>query len=431
MKTFDQQVKELYEQANIIIQGFFEAEMDEADVQVHIPENFKKEFFSLVDKVNLSLMEDKDNFYGYFLFQMMKEIRFDMSSPTGVNFKNAKYTIYFNPIIFLTLNIKQMESTIKHEVLHILSRHLIRAKDFKCRYSTIAINTAMDIVVNRYLDYLPPYASTLERVNNHYNLQLQPYEPFEYYVEKLQVAIDLLDENEDSQEDDRAKEEQVEQDFIPEKTHDIWEESQNIDEKTMQEFTENFINNAQKGSNSAYLDSIIATFKNNKGELPWHIYLKRLMGYVESNKKKTITRRNRRQPERLDLRGELRDHKAKIIVGLDISGSISDEEFKQGIREVLTIVKNYKHEITIVECDDEIRRIYPVKSIKDMKDRPNIRGGTKFTPVFEYANNKKANLLIYFTDGKGEERLKVTPKGYKILWVISGNGDGLDRKSVV
>ena len=428
MKTFDQQVKELYEQANIIIQGFFEAEMDEADVQVHIPENFKKEFFSLVDKVNLSLMEDKDNFYGYFLFQMMKEIRFDMSSQTGVNFKNAKYTIYFNPIIFLTLNIKQMESTIKHEVLHILSRHLIRAKDFKCRYSTIAINTAMDIVVNRYLDYLPPYASTLERVNNHYNLQLQPYEPFEYYVEKLQVAIDLLDENEDSQEDDRAKEEQVEQDFIPEKTHDIWEESQNIDEKTMQEFTENFINNAQKGSNSAYLDSIIATFKNNKGELPWHIYLKRLMGYVESNKKKTITRRNRRQPERLDLRGELRDHKAKIIVGLDISGSISDEEFKQGIREVLTIVKNYKHEITIVECDDEIRRIYPVKSIKDMKDRPNIRGGTKFTPVFEYANNKKANLLIYFTDGKGEERLKVTPKGYKILWVISGNGDGLSVK---
>lgn len=428
MRTFDQQVKELYEQANIIIQGFFQAEMDEDKAQMHIPEDFKKNFFSLVDKVNLSLMEDRDNFYGYFLFQMVKEIRFDMGSPTGVNFKNAKYTIYFNPIIFLTLNIKQMESTIKHEVLHILSRHLIRAKDFKGRYSTIAINTAMDIVVNRYLNYLPPYASTLERVNNHYNLQLQPYEPFEYYVEKLQVAIDLMEENEKSQEDDSDKEEQVEQDFSPEKTHDIWEESQKIDEKTMQEFTENFINNAQKGSNSAYLDRIIATFKNNKGELPWHVYLNRLMGYVENNKKKTITRRNRRQPERLDLRGELRDHKAKIIVGLDISGSISDEEFKQGIREVLTIVKNYKHEITIVECDDEIRRIYPVKSIKDIKDRLNIRGGTKFTPVFEYANNNKANLLIYFTDGKGEDRLKVTPKGYKILWVISGNGDGLSVK---
>lgn len=45
-------------------------------------------------------MEEEDNFYGYFLFQMLREIRFDISSPTGVNFKGAKYVIYFNPIIF-------------------------------------------------------------------------------------------------------------------------------------------------------------------------------------------------------------------------------------------------------------------------------------------------------------------------------------------
>ena len=36
---------------------------------------FKEKFFKLVDKVILSLMEDKDNFYGYFLFQMGREIR--------------------------------------------------------------------------------------------------------------------------------------------------------------------------------------------------------------------------------------------------------------------------------------------------------------------------------------------------------------------
>ena len=150
---------------------------------------------------------------------------------------------------------------------------------------------------------------------------------------------------------------------------------------------------------------MISSLKNSKGELPWNLYLKRLMGTVESNKKKTITRRNRRQPNRLDLRGELRSHKAKIAVALDISGSISDEEFNQAIKEVLNIVKNYNHEITIIECDNEIRRVYKVKSVKDIKDRINIRGGTKFTPVFEYANNNKINLLIYFTDGKGEDKL--------------------------
>ena len=37
--------------------------------------------------------------------------------------------------------------------------HLIRAKELKDKYSTLAINMAMDIVVNQYLDYLPPYAT--------------------------------------------------------------------------------------------------------------------------------------------------------------------------------------------------------------------------------------------------------------------------------
>ena len=152
------------------------------------------------------------------------------------------------------------------------------------------------------------------------------------------------------------------------------------------------------------------------------------MGTVESNKKKTITRRNRRQPHRLDLRGELRNHKAEVAVAIDISGSISDEEFKQAIKEVLSIVKNYNHEITIIECDNEIRRTYKVKSIKDVKDRINIRGGTKFSPVFEYANNRKINLLVYFTDGEGESRLSVVPRGYKVLWVMSGRGDKLSVK---
>jgi len=425
---FDNQVRELFVKAQKIINGLLKASYEDERYNINIPEDFKQEFFGIIDKVNLSLMEDKENFYGYFLFQMSREIRFDISSPTAVNFKGAKYVIYFNPVIFLTLNIKQMESTIKHEILHILSMHLMRAKEFKGRYSTLAINMSMDIVVNKYLDYLPPYATTLEWVNLIYSLKLLPYEPFEYYVEKLQTAIDLLEEDEDAAENDSNKDEKIQTDYNPEKTHAIWEDSNDIDEKTLKEFTEKFISNAQKGDLPTYLESIISALKNSNGELPWNLYLNKLMGTIESNKKKTITRRNRRQPERLDLMGQLRSHKAKIAVALDISGSISDEEFIQAIKEVLNIVKNYNHEITIIECDDEIRRVYKVKSIKDIKDRINTRGGTKFTPVFKYTNNNKFNLLVFFTDGKGEDDLLTIPRGYKILWVISGRGDKLSLK---
>ncbi len=426
---FETQVNGLYEKAYKIITLFLKAKREGDHSQIQIPEDFKKEFFSLVDKVNVSLMEDKDNFYGYFLFQMSKEIRFDISSPTAVNFKGAKYVIYFNPIIFLTLTIKQMESTLKHEILHIVSMHLIRAKEIQRSYSTLATNIAMDIVVNTYLDHLPPYATTLEWVNLNYSLKLLPFESFEYYVEKIQTAIDLLEEDPDAAEDDSNKDELIELNYDPEKTHDIWEDSSELDEQTLKEFTEKFIDASQKGNIPNYLENLILSLKNSKGELPWNLYLKRLMGTVESNqKKKIITRRNRRQPDRFDLRGQLRSHKAKIVVALDISGSISDEEFNQAMKEVLSIVKNYNHEITIVECDSEIRRVYKVKSVKDIKARMNIRGGTRFTPVFEYANTKKINLLVYFTDGKGEDKLLSIPKGYKTLWIISGREDTLSLK---
>lgn len=427
---FEKQSSILYDKANEIINNvsMLKANRKGEKFNLDIPKDFKDEFFALVDKVSLSLMEDKDNFYGYFLFQMNREIRFDISTPTAINFKGAKYVIYFNPIIFLNLNIKQMESTIKHEILHILSMHLFRAKELKNKYSTLSINIAMDITINQYLEYLPPYATTLEWINSKYNLKLDSYETFEYYVDKIQAELDLQEYDEHGEENDNNESDSIKTDYDPEKTHSIWTESDDIDEKTFREFTEKFISQSQKGKVPTYLEDIISSLKNSKAELPWNLYLNRLMGSIESNKKKTITRRNRRQPNRLDLRGQLRSHKANIAVALDISGSISDEEFKQAIKEVLNIVKNYNHEITLIECDNEIRQVYKIKSIKDIKDRTNKGGGTRFTPVFEYANNKKINLLIYFTDGKGEEKLNVVPRGYKTLWVISGRGDNLSLK---
>ena len=424
---FEKRVNKLYQQVNKLIDSaeMYKAKRNGEKFQPEITKEFKEDFFKLVDKVILSLMEDKDNFYGYFLFQMGREIRFDITSASGVNFKGAKYVIYFNPILFLQLNMKQMETTIKHEIHHVLSLHLSRAKELKNKYSTLTVNLAMDIVVNQYLDNLPPYSTTLKGVNLKYNLNMEAYNTLEYYAEKIQSELDLMEENDEGEEDDSQVTNSMIESYNPEKMHDMWQESDEFDEKTLREFAEKVINASQKGTIPSQVESLIANLKNSQGEIPWNMMLKKLMGTVESNKKKTITRRNRRQPNRLDLRGEIRNHKSEIAVAIDISGSISNEEFKQAIKEVLSIVKNYNHEITIIECDKEVKRVYKAKSVRDIKKRLTSGGATKFTPVFEYANNTKCNLLIYFTDGKGERKLEVVPRGYRTLWVISGRGDEL------
>jgi len=392
-----------------------------------MPSNFTKDFLELVTMVNFMLIEDKDNFYGYFLLQMSREVKYDISSPTAVNFKLSKYVIYFNPYIFLNLTAEQMKSSIKHEIYHILSFHLKRARGLKTKYSTLAINMAMDIVVNQYLNYLPPFAITIDSINSKYRLELLQYMSMEYYAKEIQKALNLLAEDDESQEDD-SKDKHIEKEYDASKTHDLWEESIEVDEETLQNFTQKYAMLSEKGKVPLYLEGILKGLANKKGEIPWNLYLKKIMGTLESDKKKTVARRSRRQSNRLDLRGELRGHTARITLAIDVSGSISDEEFKGAIKEVFNIVKTYKHEITLIECDTQIRQVYKVKSINSVRERCASRGGTKFTPVFKYVNDTDTNILIYFTDGKGEEKLDVLPKGYKTLWVISGRGDKLSLK---
>lgn len=427
-KNFEELRVELYNRVTNIVNGgeMFKARRDGEKFVVDMPEDLKLEFYRLVDRVNLAMMEDKENFYGYFLFQVKREIRYDIATPTAISFKGAKYIVYFNPFIFLQLNLSQMQGTIKHEIHHILALHLVRAKELRKKYSTLAVNMAMDIVANQYVNFLPAYATTLEWVNTKYNLKLEPYNSMEYYVREIQGELDLLEEDKEGEEDDSKGD--TKDEYDPKKTHDTWDESDDIDDKTLKSFTEKFAELSSKGKLPIEIEAMLNTLKGSENEIPWNIYLKKIMGTLESSKKKTVTRRSRRQPNRLDLKGELRGHRAKIAVAIDISGSISDAEFMQAMKEVLSIVKNYNSEVTIIECDSNIKRAYKVKSVKDIRERVTKGGGTQFTPVFEYINNTDTNLLIYFTDGKGEDNLKVTPKGYRTLWIISGRGYKLSLK---
>ena len=78
---------------------------------------------------------------------------------------------------------------------------------------------------------------------------------------------------------------------------------------------------------------------------------------------------------------------------------------------------------SIIECDNEVRAVYKLKNKNDIRKRSKDNGSTKFSPVFKYIsdNNLRNVILIYFTDGVGEEELEVKPINKKTLWIISGD----------
>lgn len=378
--------------------------------------SYEQRLWAILHDVN-SLLLEEDQFFGYFYLQMAHRIRFDMTSAFGINLKQGGYVLYVNPFILLRQPPDVMKDGIKREVLHIISAHLMRVKQLSQSFNKTAVHMAMDMVVNDYLEHVDRDAVTVANVNERFGLLLKRFRTIEYYAKAIDNVMtekpDLFVPIDDA---DTA----VAMEFNPETSHDIWDESDSIDADTMDQITERYINEASKGDMEGYVKSLIDTFQKTRRTLPWYFYLKKLMGKVSSGYKKTTMRRNRRQPERLELSGTLRQHKANVWVALDMSGSITDDEFTNALEQVLQIVHAYNHRITVVECDNEVRRIYTMESVRDVKPRLDVRGATAFSPVFSLANQHRVDLLVYFTDGKGEERLRDVPKGYKVLWVLTG-----------
>ena len=382
---------------------------------------YEQRLWNILHDVN-SLLLEEDQFFGYFYLQMAHRIRFDMTSAFGINLKQGGYVLYVNPFILLRQPPDVMKDGIKREILHIISAHLMRVKTLSQSFNKTAVHMAMDMVVNDYLEHVDRDAVTVANVNERFGLMLKRFRTIEYYAKAIDKAMKEKPElfvpidNSDTT---------VAMEFDPQTSHDIWDESDSIDTDTMDQITERYINEASKGDMEGYVKSLIDTFQKTRRALPWYFYLKKLMGKVASGYKKTTMRRNRRQPERLELSGTLRQHKANVWVALDMSGSITDAEFTNALEQVLQIVHAYNHRITVVECDNEVRRTYTMESVKDVKPRLDVRGATAFSPVFSLANQNRVDLLVYFTDGKGEERLREAPKGYKVLWVLTGGNPQL------
>jgi len=90
-----------------------------------------------------------------------------------------------------------------------------------------------------------------------------------------------------------------------------------------------------------------------------------------------------------------------LAVAVDISGSVSDEEFNRIVSETASILRMMKPEkITLVQFDTEIKSVEEVRNIQElMKVKFTGRGGTLISPVFQWANENKPQALLIFTDG--------------------------------
>ena len=378
---------------------------------------FEREFFSLVESVIIDMLEGEDSFFGQFLVRIERSIRFNITWPLATVPRMQGFKMYFNPLLFLYCDKREMQALFKHEIYHIMYGHHERERVLKEKYTNLSVNLALDISINQFIKNLPMNSYKLERVNKEYNANLREDETIEVYSEEIEKAI----KSKLSQSMKDEKNNDIGETIDISKAHDVWEESSlNLD--SIKDMTKKTAISSYSGKAPKDIVAIINSY-SEKAEISWQDTLKKVIPSLRAGEKKTIMRRNRRQADRLDLRGTLPNNVPEVIVALDISASMSEKEFNKILIEVLEITRTRTNKITVIECDNEIRRVYKIKSKNDIKKRSSKNGSTKFSPVFKYIkeNNLRNSVLIYFTDGVGEKALEVKPFKSNTIWVITGD----------
>lgn len=402
----------------------------------------------------------KEPYYGYFLIQLNKHWREDIPT-AGVSKNGINYQLAINENFWVnTLTDLHRLGIMKHELLHIAFGHLTAHHGYADKKMA---NIAMDMEINQYIDstWLPggeyttdEYTALKETVmqehkqaqdngatpeelkeieaklpmrgiliDDYHELNLDRKAGTKYYYKKLKEAQEQKEQTGSSGSEalDQLLD-QMEQGMDTGSEHDTWGEFDNISEteqKLMDRQIQRILTEAKeqtekkRGTVPGEMSALIKIEQIVKPKFDWRGYVRRFTGTSTKVFTKKLQRKeNKRFPAFPGLKIKMRQH---ILLAIDTSGSVCDEELKEFMNEIHHIHKTGV-DITIIQCDTQIKSIEPYKGKNDI----NIlgRGGTEFDPVLEYydANIRKFTSLIYFTDG--ECYTSVKPKG-KVLWVLS------------
>ena len=369
-----------------------------------------------LSKISKELML-KEPYYGFFLIMLNKLWDSKRVPTAGVSKNGINYQLAINPEFWESLSDDHKMGLLKHELLHIAFGHLTTF--FKFSDKRLA-NVAMDMEINQYIDkqYLPEGGIDIDNYTEH---NLDRKAGARYYYDKLNQLKDEKDKNGTSGSDamDQLLDD-IENGNIPD--HSTWEEFEDLTEaeqKLIEKQLQKVLSDAKeqtlkkRGTVPGEIEGVIVIEEIVAPKFDWRGFIRRFTGTSTRVFTKKIRRKeNRRFSDNPGLKVKMKQH---MLLGIDTSGSVSDNELQEFMNEIHHIYK-CGVDITIIQCDTNIRSIEPYKGKFEMAVQG--RGGTEFDPVLEYFNEnlRKYTSLVYFTDGECYTTVK--PRG-NILWVLS------------
>lgn len=311
--------------------------------------------------------------------------------------------LYINEEYWSKLNDDEKMGELAHEVFHCAFGHLWRRKD----RDPDLWNIACDIVA----DYHLIYAGLTIKDSVYYKFcnEVDPTKSAEEVYNQLKKCKKGGEDGDSFEK------------------HKFWDDT---DKASEYEWKHNLIRSAFMVKSQGNIPGDIEELINEliHGKISWRDILRDWQHSVVKNEYKFLPP-NKKFLWNGTYIPSMSGEKVEIIFAIDTSGSITTDELKSALSEVVSLVSQFDdYTVWYVQCDYNIQEVVKLEpgqySLDDIK-KVKGRGGTRF-PLEEIYNDViskggEPSGMIYFTDGYGNIDGDNIP--IPIIWLVSNNNN--------
>lgn len=311
--------------------------------------------------------------------------------------RSGRKKLEYNPDIVREMSDDGLEEALRAEAVRLLLKHPYERRPEGCSQKAMGLGSNLVVGDN--------YKHPRFRIETPEDFGLKTGMSYEWYARMVEQQNESGGQGGDDGDDDG-------QQSMSDKHRDLaelWDE----DELTVQMINEVINTTKSWGSLGGNFAELLQA--SVKAKINWrNIFAGFRASIISSKRKLTRMKPNRRTG--FENMGSVRRFDTKLLVAVDVSGSISTESLKYFYGVINSAFRYGFESIDVIQFDCGVRAVHNLKKV--IKDVAIVgRGGTSFQEPIDYAHENGYDGLVVLTDGYAPE--PTIPDGFKtgILWV--------------
>ena len=338
------------------------------------------------------------------LFQTLCTHSIEENSSMPCPLRSGRRKVEYNPGWIAEMGDTALEQALRTEAVRILLKHPYQRKPDACSQQAVAVGSNLTIGDNYVMGNF-----NIERPADY---ELKGGQPYEWYARRIQEMLPPSDgDGNGEDEQDQRKQRLAANAKSNEALSELWEE----DELTVAMIDGVIESTRDWGSLAgAFAEKLKAS---TRARINWRNVLSGFRASILSTQRKlTRMRPNRRTG--FDNMGSIRRFGTRLLVAVDVSGSISSEDLSYFYGVINSAFRYGFTDIDVAQFDADVRVVHTLR--KTLRDVAVLgRGGTSFQEPIDYAHENGYDGLVILTDGYAPEPLIPDPMRCKIVWVCS------------